>query len=136
MAVSMSELNRPDVVAQVTAAFDAYERALVDNDIATMNALFWSTPQTVRYGIAEVQHGGEAIQRWRETCEPVPRSRRLHRTVVTTYGDDHATVSTEFTSDATLLLGRQMQTWVRFDTGGAFGGWTIVAAHVSLIDVH
>jgi hypothetical protein len=134
MAVSMSELNRPDVVAQVTAAFDAYERALVDNDVATMNALFWSTPQTVRYGIAEVQHGGAAIQRWRETCEPVPRSRRLHRTVVTTYGNDHATVSTEFTSDATPLLGRQMQTWVRFDTGGAFGGWTIVAAHVSLID--
>jgi hypothetical protein len=136
MAVSMSDLNRPDVVAQVTAAFDAYERALVDNDIATMNALFWSTPQTVRYGIAEVQHGGEAIRRWRETCEPVPRSRRLHRSVVTTYGNDHATVSTEFTSDATPLLGRQMQTWVRFDTGGAFGGWTIVAAHVSLIDAH
>ncbi|WP_459709860.1 oxalurate catabolism protein HpxZ [Paraburkholderia sp. 2C] len=130
----MSELNRPDVIAQVTAAFDAYERALVDNDIATMNALFWHARQTVRYGIAEVQHGGDAIRRWRETCAPVPRSRRLHRTVVTTYGDDHATVSTEFTSDETPLLGRQMQTWVRFDTGGAFGGWTIVAAHVSLID--
>jgi hypothetical protein len=134
MTVSTSELNCPDVIAQVTAAFDAYERALVDNDIVTMNALFWPAPQTVRYGIAEVQHGGDAIRRWRETCAPVPRSRRLHRTVVTTYGNDHATVSTEFTSDETPLLGRQMQTWVRFDTGGAFGGWTIVAAHVSLID--
>jgi hypothetical protein len=134
MTVSMSELNRPDVIAQVTAAFDAYERALVDNDIATMNALFWHAPQTVRYGIAEVQHGGDAIRRWREMCAPVPRSRRLHRTVVTAYGNDHATVSTEFTSDETPLLGRQMQTWVRFDTGGVFDGWTIVAAHVSLID--
>ncbi len=53
------EVNRPDVVAQVKAAFDAYERALVQNDIDTMNALFWSAPETVRYGIAEIQHGGE-----------------------------------------------------------------------------
>ncbi|CAG2130543.1 oxalurate catabolism protein HpxZ [Cupriavidus plantarum] len=122
------EINRPDIVAQVAAAFDAYERALVDNDVAAMNALFWDTPETVRYGIAEVQRGGETIRAWRETCEPVPRSRRLHRTVVTTFGVDYATVSTEFTSDATPLLGRQMQTWARLGDG-----WKIVAAHVSLI---
>lgn len=68
-------------------------------------------------------------------CEPVPRSRRLHRTVVTTFGLDCATVSTEFTSDATPLIGRQMQTWARLgDVHGVFGGWTIVAAHVSLIE--
>ena len=123
------EINRPEAVAQVAAAFEAYERALVDNDIAAMNALFWETPETVRYGIAEVQLGGAAIRAWRETCEPVPRSRRLHRTVVTTFGDDYATVSTEFTSDATPLLGRQMQTWARLEAG-----WKIVAAHVSLIE--
>jgi Protein of unknown function (DUF3225) len=134
MAVRINELNHPDVVTQVKAAFDAYEHALVENDVETMNTLFWDAPETVRYGIAEVQHGGEAIRQWRETCVPVPPSRRLHRTVITTFGSDHATVSTEFTSDATPLLGRQMQTWARFDTGGAHGGWTIVAAHVSLID--
>ncbi|HVE07515.1 MAG TPA: oxalurate catabolism protein HpxZ [Paraburkholderia sp.] len=133
------ELNRPEVVAQVKAAFEAYERALLVNDVATMNQLFWSAPETVRYGIAEVQHGGAAIRRWREACEPVPASRRLHRTVITTFGDDYATVSTEFTSDATPLLGRQMQTWVRLEATDAvaamrFGGWTIVAAHVSLIE--
>jgi len=124
------EVNRPDIVAEVSAAFVAYERALVDNDIGTMNALFWHTPETVRYGIAEIQHGGEAIRAWRETCAPVPKSRTLHRTVVTTFGTDFATVSTEFTSDATPLVGRQMQTWARF---GPEEGWKIVAAHVSLI---
>jgi len=90
------ELNRPEVVAEVSAAFDAYERALVDHDVAAMNAFFWHAPQTVRYGIAEIQHGGEAISAWRETCVPVPASRKLHRTVVTTFGKDFATVSTEF----------------------------------------
>lgn len=130
-----TDLNRPEVVAQVAAAFEAYERALVDNDVATMNALFWDAPETVRYGIAEIQHGGAAIRAWRETCAPVPRSRRLHRTVVTTFGADFAIVSTGFTSDATPLTGRQMQTWARLGAAdGPFGGWIVVAAHVSLIE--
>src|SRR5258706_11684161 len=107
------DVNRPEVVAEVSAAFVAYERALVDHDVATMNALFWHAPETVRYGIAEIHHGGEAISAWRDACAPVPKSRTLHRTVVTTFGTDFATVSTEFTSDETPLLGRQMQTWVR-----------------------
>ena len=128
------EVNKPEIVAEVTAAFVEYELALVDNDIDTMNALFWHTPETVRYGIAEVQHGGEAIRAWRVSVEAVPASRRLYRTVVTTFGTDYATVSTEFTSDATSLLGRQMQTWARVgEAGEAHQGWKIVAAHVSLI---
>lgn len=135
------EVNRPEIVAEVAAAFEAYEQALVANDVDTMNALFWNTPETVRYGIAEVQHGGEAIRAWRTATAPVPPSRRLHRTVVCTFGTDYATVSTEFTSDATPLLGRQMQTWARIDQESEEGeasksihnGWKIVAAHVSLI---
>src|SRR3954470_2726425 len=103
------EINLPEVTAEVCAAFVKYERALVANDIETMNALFWNAPETVRYGIAEIQHGGDAIRQWRETCAPVPASRILHRTIVTTFGTDFATVSTEFTSDATPLIGRQMQ---------------------------
>jgi hypothetical protein len=128
------KLNQLEVVTQVTAAFVEYERALVAHDIAAMNSLFWSAPETVRYGIAEIQHGGEAIRAWRESCAPVPNSRRLHRTVVTTFGPDYATVSTEFTSDATDLIGRQMQTWARLGPPSEpHQGWKIVAAHVSLI---
>ena len=133
-AMSKMELNRPEIVAQVTSAFVAYERALVVNDFVTMNALFWQALETVRYGIAEIQYGGDAIRAWRESCEPVPPSRRLHRTVVTTFGSDYATVSTEFTSDATPLRGRQMQTWARLGSVEDIeNGWQIVAAHVSLI---
>ncbi|WP_208453964.1 oxalurate catabolism protein HpxZ [Burkholderia gladioli] len=129
------ELNRPEILAEVRAAFEAYERALVDNDVPAMDALFWNAPEVVRYGIAEIQHGGAAIRAWRASCEPVPPSRRLHRTVITSFGGEHATVSTEFSSDATTLLGRQMQTWARLDgTDTLHRGWRIVAAHVSLID--
>jgi hypothetical protein len=129
------DVNKPEIVAEVTSAFEEYERALVANDLDTMNALFWDAPETVRYGIAEVQHGGEAIRAWRAATAPVPPSRRLHRTVVSTFGTDHATVSTEFTSDATPLLGRQMQTWARLGEASQspHKGWKIVAAHVSLI---
>jgi Protein of unknown function (DUF3225) len=131
------DVNRPEIVAEVAAAFAAYERALVLNDVEAMNALFWDTPETVRYGIAEVQHGGETIRAWRAAAVPVPSSRRLHRTVVTTFGTDYATVSTEFMSDATALLGRQMQTWARIGSPSKADhqGWKIVAAHVSLIPV-
>lgn len=129
-------VNDPRIVAEVTAAFVAYEDALVANDIATMNTLFWDAPETVRYGIAEIQHGGEAIRSWRESCAPVPPSRKRHRMVVTTFGYDYATVAIEFTSDATPLIGRQMQTWARLGANEApFGGWQVVAAHVSLIDM-
>ncbi len=106
----------------------------MDNDIAAMNALFWHAQRRCATGIAEIQHGGEAIRAWRETCTPVPQSRRLHRTVVTAFGVDCATVSTEFTSDATELIGRQMQTWARLGAQSEpHRGWKIVAAHVSLI---
>lgn len=99
-----------------------------------MNALFWDAGETVRYGIAEIQHGGDTIRAWRARCEPVPPSRRLWRTVITSYGTACATVSTEFTSDATPLPGRQMQTWARVGAATERGrGWKIVAAHVSLI---
>lgn len=129
------EVNRPEIVEEVSAAFVEYEQALLLNDIDAMNALFWDTPETVRYGIAEIQHGGKAIREWRASAAAVPRSRRLHRTVVTTFGTAFATVSTEFTSDTTLLVGRQMQTWAKLGAAGdAHAGWKIVAAHVSLID--
>lgn len=71
--------------------------------------------------------GGEAIRQYRKACAPVHPTRLLQRTVITSFGRDYATVSTEFTADDSPQPGRQMQTWVRID-----GNWRIVAAHVSL----
>lgn len=123
------EINRPEVVAEVEAAFARYEAALVGNDVATLQALFWNSPCTIRYGVGEILYGYEEIGAFRAARSPVGLARRLARTVITTYGSDFATASTLFERDtAPDMIGRQMQSWVRMPDG-----WRIVAAHVSVI---
>ncbi|UTD27414.1 oxalurate catabolism protein HpxZ [Bradyrhizobium sp. WD16] len=124
------EIDLPDVVAEVTAAFDRYEAALVSNDVATLDALFRDDPRTLRYGGGENLYGYAAIKAFRAGRSPAGLSRELSKTVVTTYGRDMAVASTLFhRASAPGRIGRQMQTWVRFPDG-----WSIVAAHVSVID--
>lgn len=124
------EIDLPDVVAEVSAAFDRYEAALVSNDVATLDALFRDDPRTLRYGGGENLYGYAAIRAFRAGRSPAGLSRELSKTVVTTYGRDMAVASTLFhRASAPGRIGRQMQTWVRFPDG-----WSIVAAHVSVID--
>lgn len=125
----MIDINLPEIVAEVAAAFARYEAALTSNDVATLNALFWDSPHTIRYGIGENLYGAAEIAAFRGGRSPNGLARTLQRTVITTYGRDHATASTLFTRDVMpSRIGRQMQTWVRLP-----GGWRVVAAHVSLI---
>ena len=49
----MVEIDIPDVLAEVTAAFQRYEVALTTNDVETLDVLFKDAPTTVRLGIAE-----------------------------------------------------------------------------------
>ncbi|QXG41824.1 oxalurate catabolism protein HpxZ [Pseudomonas viridiflava] len=121
------DINLPHVVAAVTDAFIDYERALLANELTTLDDYFWNSEHTVRYGVAENLHGAEAIALYRRHCQPVGPGRQLVRTVVSTFGEDFATVSTEFHDGVTQRLGRQMQTWARFDDA-----WKVVAAHVSI----
>ncbi|MBW4092877.1 MAG: oxalurate catabolism protein HpxZ [Proteobacteria bacterium] len=124
------EINLPEVLAEVTAAFARYEAALVGNDVAALQAMFWADPRTLRYGIAENLYGSAEIAAFRAARSPVGLARSLSRTVITTFGRDFATASTLFhRASAPGRVGRQMQSWVRLDPG-----WRIVAAHVSLID--
>jgi hypothetical protein len=121
-------VNVPSVVAEVTERFLAYERALVENDLATLDGDFWDSELVVRYGVRELQYGAAAVAEWRRHAPAIPADRTLGPTVVVTFGHDLATVSTEFRSPGSPVTGRQSQTWVRFPTG-----WKIVAAHVSLL---
>jgi hypothetical protein len=126
----MMKINDPKVVAEVEAAFAEYEAALVGNDVDTLTRLFWRNPLTIRYGIGEILYGSDEIAAFRTARSPVGLSRRLSRTVITTFGDDFATASTLFHRDSVPgKVGRQMQSWARLPEG-----WRIVAAHVSLID--
>ena len=124
------ELNRPEIVAEVEAAFARYETALMANDVAALDACFWGSPHTIRYGMAENLYGIEAIRAFRGGRSPVGLARTLAGTVITTFGRDFATASTLFLRATTPgKVGRQMQSWVRLPEG-----WRVVAASVSLID--
>ena len=124
------EIDLPDVLAEVTAQFARYEKALVSNDVAVLDELFRNDSRTLRYGIAENLYGYEAIMAFRAARSPVGLMPRTDKTVITTYGRDTAVASTLFYREgAKGRVGRQMQTWVRFPEG-----WRIVAAHVSIID--
>ena len=123
------EINIPEVVAEVTAAFKRYEKALVTNDIAVLDELFWKSPHTLRYGVTENLYGYDAIASFRKNRSPVNLERSLMNTMITTYGRDFATANTEFQRQGSNRTGRQSQTWMRTEEG-----WRIVSAHVSLLD--
>jgi len=123
------DVDLPDVVAEVRTAFEAYERALVANDVAALDAMFHNDPCTIRFGGTENLFGYGEIKAFRAVRPPEGLARTLSRTVITAYGRDTAVASTLF-HRATMpgKVGRQMQTWVRFPEG-----WRVVAAHVSVI---
>jgi hypothetical protein len=124
------EIDLPEVVAEVTAAFERYEKALVLNDVAALDAFFRKDPRTIRYGAAENLYGHGEIALFRAARSPTGLARSLSKTVITTYGRDHAVASTLYHRPTMPgKIGRQMQTWVRFAEG-----WRVVAAHVSVID--
>jgi hypothetical protein len=124
------EIDLPDVKAEVDALHDRYESALMANDAAALQALFWNSRHTIRYGIGENLYSWEEIGAFRSARSPVGLSRTISRTRITTYGRDFATASTLFERVSLPgKIGRQMQTWARMPEG-----WRIVAAHVSVID--
>lgn len=122
------EIDRPDVKAEVEAAFARYEEALVNNDVGVLDALFWKDGRTIRYGGGENLYGHDEIAAFRAGRSASNLDRTLERTVITTFGTDYATAMTLFRR-APGKVGRQSQTWVRLPDG-----WRIVAAHVSIID--
>lgn len=124
------DIDLADVKAEVEAVFARYEAALTANDVATLNALFFASDRTIRYGAAEILYGHAEISAFRAARSPQGLQRSLSRTVITTYGRDHAVASTLFFRPSQPgKVGRQQQTWVRMADG-----WRIVAAHVSTID--
>jgi len=122
------KINHPSVLAEVTDAFYRYEQALTGNDIDVLDELFWHDERTVRLGAGENLYGIEAIRAFRAARPAQGLARQLRNTVITTFGDDYAVCSTEFTREGTDKIGRQQQTWVKLPQG-----WRIVAAQVSLI---
>jgi len=124
------QINLPHVLAEMEVAFARYEDALVNNKVDVLDELFWNSPHTLRYGIAENLYGFEAIQAFRASRPSQGLQRTCMNAMITTYGEDFSTANTEFQRDGVARSGRQSQTWMRTPEG-----WRVVAAHVSLISV-
>ena len=124
--MAVMEINIPEVVAEVTAAFMRYEKALSINDVDTIDTPFWQSPLTLRYGPNGTLLGHAAISNFRRARDIPGIKRMLKTTVITTFGRDFAVANTESDRRADKATGRQSQTWVRMPEG-----WRIVSAHVS-----
>lgn len=120
------KINDPILLAEVTAAFEAYEAALMADDVEAMDRLFHDAPTTNRYGVGEVLYGIEEIRAFRKGRGGSPQ-RALGRIAITVYGEGFATADAEFYRKNNTLRGRQSQSWVKFADG-----WKVVSAHVSL----
>ncbi len=123
------EVDLEDVRAEVLELFLRYEAALVVGDASVVNDLFWDSPLTLRYGIADRQFGIDELIEWRNSQGSLPPGRTLIDTVVTTFGRNTAVVNTVFRYPNATRHGRQSQTWIRLGSG-----WKIVCAHVSQVD--
>ena len=121
-------INHPDTLAEVQGAFAAYERALMNNDLDALDALFWQSRFTVRFGPGQNLYGIEAIAAFRLARPGGSPQRRIFNTVITSFGNAFATASTEFQREGATRPGRQSQSWVRFPEG-----WRVVGAHVSML---
>ena len=123
--------NIPEVVDEISQLFERYETALEAKDVDVLDDTFWRSPHTIRYALHENGYGFDEIHKHRMARPPGPglKEKRL-RLEILTLGRDFATVNLEFKVRGQDLVGRQSQTWVRFDDDG----WKVVAAHVSTVD--
>jgi hypothetical protein len=119
-------VNDPETHRELTELYPEYERALVDNDVATLTRLFWASTHAMRFGITENLYGMEEIEEFRKARPSAGLARTISRIDIVTFGTNYGSVTLEF--ERGKVRGRQSQVWVRFDDG-----WRIVAAHVSLL---
>ena len=129
MSVDATEVNLPEVLRELEAEFARYETALVNNDVASLDALFWDADLTVRYGTAENLYGYQSIAAFRARRASTGLAREILRSSITTFGHDFGVTSIEFARHGNPRAGRQTQTWVRMASG-----WRVVAAHVSWME--
>ena len=122
------EINIPEVVAEVKAAFERYEKALNANDVDVLDLAFWNDPRVIRYSLMDNAYGFEAIHASRLARPKADMTRTIANTVITTFGRDLATANTEFQRVESGRRGRQSQTWARMPEG-----WRVVSAHVSFL---
>ena len=119
-------------------AFDLYEDALIHNKVEMLDALFWDSPHTLRYGAKENLNGYDEIKAFRAARPGAGLSRDILECHIVTFGDSFGVANITFRRNGEPRVGRQSQTWVKpgagVDTALAHG-WRVVSAHVSWMDM-
>ncbi len=127
--IDAHQVNAPDALAELTAAFDAYEDALVNNKVSVLDALFWSHPLTLRFGAKENLFGADQIKAFRASRPSAGLQREIIDRHIVTFGSAAGVANITFKRTTEPRIGRQSQTWVKFAEG-----WRVVSAHVSWMD--
>jgi hypothetical protein len=124
------QINDPGTVAELHELYPRYEEALVNNDVETLTAMFWSSPYAIRLGAGENLYGVEEIEAFRKARPAVNLARRIVRLEIVTFGKDFGSITLEFERAGPngVVCGRQSQVWVRLSEG-----WRIVSAHISIL---
>lgn len=122
-------IDAPDALAELNAAFDRYEDALICNKVGVLDELFWDHSLTLRFGAKENLFGAEQIKKFRASRPSVGLSREIVERHIVTFGQTMGVANVTFVRDSEPRMGRQSQTWVKFSEG-----WRVVAAHVSWMD--
>ena len=130
MTLQPDQINRPDVIEELTALYPRYEKALVENDVDTLVEMFWASPYVMRFGVTENLYGHDELEAFRNARPASNLARRVTRFEIVSFGPDFASITLEFERDTpqSVARGRQSQVWVRLPKG-----WRIVSAHVSLL---
>lgn len=130
MTIQGSEINLPEVIAELRELYPRYEQALITNDVETLVLIFWAGPHVMRFGVTENLYGPEELEAFRKARPGANLARAVTRLDIVSFGRDHASITLEFErqNPSGITRGRQSQVWVRLQEG-----WRIVAAHVSLL---
>jgi hypothetical protein len=130
MAIHPEEINLPEVLAELRDLYPRYEQALIANDVDTLVAMFWASPEVMRFGVTENLYGHEELEAFRKARPTANLARIVKRLEIVSFGHDFASITLEFERDTPkgISRGRQSQVWVRLSEG-----WRIVSAHVSLL---
>jgi hypothetical protein len=134
MTIDATDVNLPEVLAELHELYPRYEQALVSNDVETLVAMFWASPEVMRFGVSENLYGHEELEAFRKARPANNLARTVKRLDIVSFGRDYASITLEFERErvkgqlGNLIHGRQSQVWVRFSVG-----WRIVSAHVSLL---
>jgi hypothetical protein len=130
MTLDPTQINIPEVHAELAALYPRYEEALVSNDVETLVQLFWAAPEVMRFGVTENLYGHSELEAFRKSRPSTGLARTVTRLDIVTFGHDFGSITLEFerTTSYGHVHGRQSQLWARLPEG-----WRIVSAHVSLL---